>query len=99
MEPHTPQNPRRENFLAILLTLLFGGATLVTVIFIGVGIFGSANIFFFLIVGAFAILFVGYLHYVLWGYGLSQDTAAQHEEEQRRRRRELDELERARRGE
>ncbi len=82
-------NNHQDSFLPILLALslvlLFGGAFLFLVSFL----FGVAAIILIILVG---VVLLGYLHYVLWGHTLSQQTAGERAEEERRQQLEAPEL-------
>jgi hypothetical protein len=65
---------RRESFLTIFLVLLAGGLIVFVLTFISFGVFG----YVLAAVPVFAL--VGFLHYVLWGYAMSQETAGEREE-------------------
>jgi hypothetical protein len=75
-----PSRQRRETFVGYLLTLLFGAALLLFLIFVTGG-------FFLNILAALAAIgAVGYLHYLLWGHSLTQAVAGEREEEEARER-------------
>jgi len=85
-----PSQPR-ENFLTVLLALLLGGACLAFLFVITLGFFS------YVIAAVLAMVLVGYLHYALWGYSMSEETVAEREEELLRQRREAEEMEERRR--
>lgn len=87
-----PPTPRRETFLTVFLALMLGSAFL---FFLYLLTFGFV---FYIVVAVLAMVFVGYLHYALWGYSLSQETAAEREEELIRQRMEAEEMESRRRN-
>jgi len=73
MEPEQ-RNRTRDTVLTLSLTLVVGAGIVFFLDLISFGLFG----FVLLAVGAFAI--VGFLHYALWGYAMSQATAGEREE-------------------
>jgi uncharacterized membrane protein len=82
----TPQHNRnRETMLALAMLFMLGGAFF----FFVTSIFGVIFNVFVLMV---AIAAIGYLHYYLWGHGMSQQTAGEREEEQLRQRLEAEDL-------
>lgn len=89
-EPNPSQ--RRENFLTVFLALMLGTVFLFFLYLLTLGFM------FYVVVVVFGMVFVGYLHYALWGYALSQETAGEREEELIRQRMEAEELESRRRS-
>jgi fatty acid desaturase len=73
--PDAKPNKNWETFLALALLLLLGG-----------GFFVLLNFFFGAIGGVLTVVvacvMVGYLHYLLWGYALSRNTAGEREQAQ-----------------
>jgi hypothetical protein len=71
MENHdTHQPPRhRETMLTLVLTGLAAAAILLFLILI------SGGFFFFVVVAVAAITGLGFFHYLLWGYAMTQDVA------------------------
>jgi hypothetical protein len=84
MEP-TPRPSARENLLTIVLVLLLGGSLIFFLIMVSMGVFQ------YVIATVIGITLLGYLHYVLWGYSLSQEVAGEREEEELRQRLQADE--------
>jgi hypothetical protein len=83
MEP-TPKN-KRESMLTIILVTVFGGGVFFFLNFVSLGIFS----YVIGIVAAIAI--VGTLHYVLWGFALTEETAGEREEAELKARLEMEE--------
>ena len=83
MEP-TPKN-KRESMLTIILVTVFGGGVFFFLNFVSLGIFS----YVIGIVAAIAI--VGTLHYVLWGFALTEETAGEREEAELKDRLEMEE--------
>jgi Flp pilus assembly protein TadB len=75
----------RETRLTFLLVAVFAGSFVFFLNFVSLGIF------FYVIVAVLAIVGVGFLHYVLWGYSLSQELAEQMHREQLKQQQEKDE--------
>ena len=73
MAASTPQKSR-ESLLTVVLALLLGGSFAFFLDLVTLGYFR------WIIVTVIGITLVGYLHYVLWGYSLSQDVAGEREE-------------------
>jgi predicted tellurium resistance membrane protein TerC len=69
-----PARERRGTYLGIFLTLLFTGGFLVFLIVVTGGFFLWAAY-----IVAFIFLFAG-LHYLLWGWAMSQDVEGEREE-------------------
>jgi len=85
MDPEAPI-PRkgRETLVSILLVVILGGIFLVFLNFVTFGVV-------FHVAAAIAgLALVGFLHYVLWGYSLSQEVAGEREEERLKERMEAD---------
>jgi hypothetical protein len=81
MEPDPNARGRnRETILTLMLTALLAGAIFFFLIVL------SGGLLVFLAAAVFAIALVGLLHYVLWGYTLSQEVAGDREEEEVRMR-------------
>jgi len=84
-ESNSPRN--RETFLACVLLAVLAGAFFLLLNFF----FGAIGVVLSVMV---AVATFGYLHYVLWGHGQSQQTAGEREEERVRQRREAEVYER-----
>jgi hypothetical protein len=81
MEPDPNARGRnRETILTLMLMALLAGALFFFLIVL------SGGLLVFLAAAVFAIALVGLLHYVLWGYTLSQEVAGDREEEEVRMR-------------
>ena len=91
MHQEQPPSQRRENFLTVFLALMLGAIFLFFLYLLTLGFM------FYVVVAIFGMVFVGYLHYALWGYALSQQTAGEREEELIKQRMEAEELESRRR--
>jgi hypothetical protein len=74
MDYEPERNRARETVLMVSLVVLLGGTIAVTLIFVSMGVFA----YVLMAVPAFAL--VGYLHYMLWGYSMAQQTAGEREE-------------------
>jgi fatty acid desaturase len=92
MESEKPPSRSRETMLTVFLALLLGGALL---FFLYLTTMGFIT---YVIAAILAMVLVGYLHYALWGFSLSEETAAEHEEALLRQRREAEEMEERRRS-
>jgi Flp pilus assembly protein TadB len=79
------QRSTRETRLTFLLVAVFAGSFVFFLNFVSLGIF------FYVIVAVLAIVGVGFLHYVLWGYSLSQELAEQMHREQLKQQQEMGE--------
>lgn len=71
--------------LAFLLVALLGG---IFFVFLNLVTFG---IFFYVLAAVVGIMAVGFLHYVLWGYDMSEEVAEEMHREQLKQQREMDE--------
>jgi hypothetical protein len=71
---------QRRAFLTIFLTLLVLGFFLFVLIFI------SGGFFLYVLLFGGAMIFVGLLHYLLWGRAFSSEVAGECEEERLRQR-------------
>ena len=74
-----PHNRNRETLLALAMVMMLGGAFF----FFVTAIFG---VVFNVIVLMMSVAAIGYLHYYLWGHGLSQNTAGEREEHELQQR-------------
>lgn len=81
----------RESLLTVFLALILGAAFL---FFLYLLTFGFAA---YIAAAVLAMVFMGYLHYAVWGYSLSEETAGEREEELVRQRMEAEEMESRRR--
>jgi hypothetical protein len=79
-----PVSRRRENILTVVLVVLLGGSF---AFFLDMVTLGTFRFVIFTVMG---ITLVGYLHYVLWGYSLSQEVAGEREEAELRESMERD---------
>lgn len=72
---HEPTHSRgRDTVLTLSLVILLGGTTVVLLVFVSLGVFA------YVLLAMLALLAVGYVHYVLWGFAMSQQTAGEREE-------------------
>jgi cell division protein FtsW (lipid II flippase) len=69
------QGKGRDTLLSFSLVALLGGAVIFFLNLVSLGIF------IYVIVAIVGIAAVGFLHYVVWGYALSQQTAGEREEQ------------------
>ncbi len=74
MDHEPTRNPARETLLTLSLVILLGGTSVVLLVFVSLGVFA------YVLLALLALLVVGYVHYVLWGYAMSQQTAGEREE-------------------
>ncbi len=81
-----PRQKRRETFLALFLTLFLGAGILLFLIVV------TGGFFLYVVAAVAGIGAVGFLHYLLWGHGLTRQVAGEREEEEARERWELDEV-------
>ncbi len=72
---HPPRNKGRETIVTLTLIVVLGGALVFFLHFITLGVFS------YVIAAIIAIAAVGFLHYALWGYALSKQTAGEREEQ------------------
>ena len=79
-----PRRKRRETILTLALVVILGGLFLFFMNLISLGIF--------MWVGAIIIAMglIGFLHYVLWGQTMTENTAGEREEAELRARLNLD---------
>lgn len=76
MDDQNPiRNKGRETLLTFVLLAILGGAILVFLHFITLGVFS------YVIAAIIAIALIGFLHYVIWGYTLSKHVAGEREEQ------------------
>jgi hypothetical protein len=77
---YSPEQQHRHAFLSIFLTVLaLGGALLVLILI-------SGGFFLWVVLFGGGIVMLGMLHYLLWGWAFSNETAGEREEEQLRQR-------------
>ena len=79
------QRSRRETMLSFMLVALLGGMVFFFLNFVSLGIF------FYVLAAVAGIMAVGFLHYVLWGYNLSEDVAEEMQRERLKQQQETDE--------
>jgi hypothetical protein len=75
-----PSQPRRETFLAFLLTTFFAGGFFLFMVLV------TGGFFLYVLAAVAGIGIVGYAHYLLWGHSLTQEVAGEREEEEERER-------------
>lgn len=73
MDPQ-PRSKKRETFLTLTLVAVLGSTIAFFLNLVSMGIFA------YVLVAVLAFTAIGFLHYVLWGYALSQETAGEREE-------------------
>lgn len=78
MTPDSPEEPRRESLLPLMLSIVSLGGILLFLIVV------SGGFFLYVLAGVCALLFVGLLHYLLWGASMHQQTEGDREEERLR---------------
>ena len=83
--PRWERRSGRDTWLSFLLVALLGGAVVFFLNLVSLGVF------FYVIVAVVGIMAVGFLHYVLWGYSLSEELAEQMQQERLKQQREIDE--------
>jgi len=81
----SPRRSGRETWLTFMLVAVFAGSFVFFLNLVSLGMF------FYVIVAVLAIVGVGFLHYVLWGYSLSQECAEQMHQEQLKQQQEREE--------
>jgi len=70
MEPEpNPQQPRRETLLTVMLTGLLAGGFLFFLILV------SGGFFFWVVLSVAGIVALGFFHYMVWGYAMTQEVA------------------------
>jgi CHASE2 domain-containing sensor protein len=74
MEHEPKRNRGRETALTISLVVLFGGLIAFLLMVVSMGVFA------YVAVAMLAFTIVGFLHYVLWGYAMAQNTVGEREE-------------------
>lgn len=76
MDPHSRTTTKgRDTLLTLSLVAVLGGAFLFFLNLVSLGIFAHV------IAVVIAIAAVGFLHYAIWGYALSQQVAGEREEQ------------------
>lgn len=76
MDQQTPAgNKGRENLLTFTLVAILGGAFLFFLNLVSLGIF------IYVIAAIVGFTAIGFLHYAIWGYALSQQVAGEREEQ------------------
>lgn len=75
----------RETVLGFVLVAVLGGTIIFFLNFVSFGIFS------YVLCAALAVTAVGFLHYLLWGYALSQELAEEMHRARLERERQLDE--------
>ena len=84
MDAKSPRSGR-ETLLGFLLVVLLGG---IFFLFLNLVSFG---IFFYVIAAVVGITAIGFLHYVMWGYGLSEEVADEMQRERLKQQQEAEE--------
>ena len=84
MDEKSPRSGR-ETMLSLMLVLLLGGIFFLFLNFVAVGIF------FYVAAAVAGITAIGFLHYVLWGYDLSEEVAEEMQRERLKQQQEMDE--------
>ena len=72
-EPNIQRGPR-NTVLSLTLAIFVGGVIIFFLNLISLGVFT------YVLGAVVAFTVVGFIHYVLWGYAMSQDVAAESEE-------------------
>jgi hypothetical protein len=76
MNPQAPKATKgRETLLTFSLVAILGGAFLFFLNLVSLGIFA------YVVAAIIGIAAVGFLHYAIWGYALSQQVAGEREEQ------------------
>jgi hypothetical protein len=79
-QPSTKRRTARETMLTVTLVVLLGGSIGFFLNLVSLGLFGY-------VAGAVVIFVaIGYLHYLLWGQAMMQETAGEREEQHLRDR-------------
>jgi Ca2+/Na+ antiporter len=84
MEDKSPRSGR-ESALSFMLVILLGGMFFFFLNFVSFGIF------FYVLAAVVGITAIGFLHYVLWGYDLSEEVAEEMQRERLKQQQEMDE--------
>lgn len=74
----------RETFLAFMLVALFAGILFFFLYFVSLGIF------LYVFIAVVGITAIGFLHYVLWGYDLSEEVNEEMQRERLKQQQEMD---------
>jgi hypothetical protein len=86
MIPETPpRQSGRDTFLAFMLLAVLGG---MFVFFLNFVTFG---LFFYVMAAVFGMATLGFLHYVIWGYDLSEEVAEERQRELLKQQQEIEE--------
>ena len=76
MDPQAPKATKgRETLLTFSLVAILGGAFLFFLNLVSLGIFA------YVVAAIIGIAAIGFLHYAVWGYALSQQVAGEREEQ------------------
>jgi hypothetical protein len=67
--PNDEQLPRRETMLTVMLTGLGAGVFLFFLILI------SGGFFFYVVLAVALMVALGFFHYLVWGYAMTQEVA------------------------
>jgi hypothetical protein len=81
-----PQNQRRETLLTVILTGLGACAFLFFLILV------SGGFFFYVALAVAAIFCLGFFHYMVWGYAMTQEVADEQAQKGEPGRRDGDEV-------
>jgi high-affinity Fe2+/Pb2+ permease len=85
MEMPRKEHSSRDTMLGFILVLVLGGAFLFFLNLVSLGIF------FYVIAAVVGMAAVGFLHYVVWGYDLSEQVAEERQREWLKEQQEMDE--------
>jgi high-affinity Fe2+/Pb2+ permease len=83
--PRKPEHSSRDTMLGFILVIVLGGAFLFFLNLVSLGIF------FYVIAAVVGMAAVGFLHYVVWGYDLSEEVAEERQREWLKEQQEMDE--------
>ncbi len=76
MDQHSPSGKKgRETLLTFSLVAILGGAFIFFLNLVSLGIFA------YVVAAIIGIAAIGFIHYALWGYALSQQVAGEREEQ------------------
>lgn len=85
MDQPPSQRTGRETMLGFMLVALFGGIIFFFLYFVSLGVF------LYVFIAVVGITAIGFLHYVLWGYDLSEDVQEEMHRERLIQQQEMDE--------
>ncbi len=88
MDPQPTRNRTRETALTMTLVVVLGGTIAFFLNLVSLGLFA------YVLIAVVLFTLMGFLHYVLWGYAMTQETAGEREEMCRREAEEQEQADR-----